>query len=576
MKITREMKASVPFRYANDVLQGRIVTGGRIRKAVERFFRWIESADEKGFYLDHAAGMKAIAFFPTFLNHTVGKFQGKPFHLAPFQQFTIYNVFGWKVKATGLRRVSRVYDRRAKKNGKTAEMAGVGLLGMSFDKEMSAQVYVGATKEAQAKLCWKQAKDFIESPVANPALRKMGFITRQNLIIFPRTSSEMRPLGGDSKTQDGINTHIGIIDEYHAHADNGVKENLESSTVLRAQPIIYHITTAGLNVYSVCKEFEDSLLPVLDGIEELDHLWIMIHEMDADDDWEDPANWIKANPLLGQGLEIDAIMKEFNECAIRPTKLREFKTKNLNMWVDQQEDWIRPEIWKRCLHSLSEAEVIEKFKTHGGYMGVDLASKMDIAPVVAVSNPDEFGDRYILPWFFVPKENIADRSKNDKVFYESWVQKGLMIATPGNVIDYDVIKAHIEKYFRGLGIVRVEFDPWNADQIMAQLETSGVTCGAVAQYTSVLSAPTKEFERLVYSGKLRHDGNPILAWMLAGCAIERDSNDNIRVHKGKSLKGSKRRIDGIPATINALAGSMTGPGETNESIYNDPNVDFVC
>jgi phage terminase large subunit-like protein len=96
MTITPEMLASEPFQYAQDVLDGKIITGKRIRQAVERFFKWIEEADTKGYYLDHAAGMSIIDFFPLCLNHTKGKMAGKPFNLAPFQQFTMYNVFAWK------------------------------------------------------------------------------------------------------------------------------------------------------------------------------------------------------------------------------------------------------------------------------------------------------------------------------------------------------------------------------------------------------------------------------------------------------------------------------------------------
>ena len=125
--------------------------------------------------------MKIINFFPTFLNHTIGKIAGQPFRLAPFQQFTMYNVFAWKRRSDGLRRIRTVYDKRAKKNGKTAEMAGLGLYCQSFDKEMGAQVYVGATKEEQARLCWQQASDFVNSPVSNPGLRQMGFFTQQRV-----------------------------------------------------------------------------------------------------------------------------------------------------------------------------------------------------------------------------------------------------------------------------------------------------------------------------------------------------------------------------------------------------------
>jgi phage terminase large subunit-like protein len=104
---------------------------------------------------------------------------------------------------------------------------------------------------------------FVESPVSNLLYAK--WFSMQRIIGFKKTNSKMRALGGDSKTQDGINCHVGIIDEYHAHKDDTVKENLESSTVQRTQALIYHITTAGANVQSACKRYEESVIEVLEG-----------------------------------------------------------------------------------------------------------------------------------------------------------------------------------------------------------------------------------------------------------------------------------------------------------------------
>lgn len=546
------MLESVPFQYANDVLEGRIVVGQKIRKAVERFYSWIETAEDDGYYLDHAKGMRIIKFFPAFLNHTKGKLAGKPFELAPFQQFTLYNLFGW-VDATGKRRINTVYDKRAKKNGKTAEMAGVAIYCASFDMEMGAEIYVGATKEDQARICWDQAKQFIESPVANPALRKMGFTVYQKEIKFSRTNAKIKPLGGDSKTQDGINAHLSIIDEYHAHRDDSVKENLESSSVNRLQPILYHITTAGVNLSGVCKLYEDSVIEVLEGRKKDDHLWIMIHDLDDESEWENPETWIKANPLLNQGLSIDNIMKEFTKAINQPSKIPNFKTKHMNMWVDAPQIWIPNEIWMK--NKVDELP-LEKFTKYGSIAGLDLSTTTDITCWVVLSEPDEEGVRYVKPFFFVPQDTVRLRSSEDRVPYDYWVKQGYMIATPGNVVDYDYILDTIMTYHSKLGVKRTEADSWNATHFAQQLQAQNIEISFFSQAIGVISFPTKQFEKLVYEGKIKHDGNPVLSWMLAGCVIYEDANGNKKVHKGQSNKNA-RRVDGIIATIMALGGSLT-------------------
>lgn len=552
------MRASPAFQYAEKVRTGEIKTGKKIQLAVERFYRFIEEADEKGYTIDHDLGMRAINFFPNFLNHTIGKMAGQPFVLAPFQAFTIYNIFGWVNKETGVRRFNTVYDKRAKKNGKTAEMAGVALYMMSFDMEMGAQVYVGATKEEQAKICWNQAKMFIDSPVANARLRNMGFVCYQKEIKFPRTQSVMMPLGGDSKTQDGINAHASIIDEYHAHRDDSVKENLESSSVSRKQPITYHITTAGVNMQSACKRYEDSVIEVLEGRNEDDHLWIMIHDLDEGDDWEDQENWFKANPLVGFGLDVDNIQKEYIKAKNQPSKIPNFKTKHLNMWVDAPTIWIPNEVWMK---NKVEEIPMEKFTQFGSYGALDLSSTIDLTCFVAVSEPDENMDRYIKPFFFCPKDTIEHRSKEDRVPYQYWVDMGLLIATPGNVVDYEYVKDTIRSNYKELNIKRIESDKWNCEQMAQELTEEGMDVSFFSQQIGVMSNPTKQFEKLTYEGKLKHDGNPILQWMLSGCVIYCDANENVKVHKGKSNTGGKR-IDGIVSIIMALGGSLSVEEDT--------------
>lgn len=571
------MEASIPFQYANDVRAGKIVTGKRIKQAVERFYNWIETADQDGFYIDHNKGMQIINFFPSFLNHTVGKLAGQPFVLAPFQQFTMYNLFGWIKNDTGKRRIKTVYDKRAKKNGKTAEMAGLALYCLSFDLEMAAQIYVGATKEEQARICWEQAKMYINSPVANPALRNMGFYCLQKIIGFKKTGAKMMPLGGDSKTQDGINCHLGIIDEYHAHPDDSVKENLESSTVQRSQPIIYQITTAGANIQSACKNYEDSVIEVLEG-RNVDHrLWIMIHDIDQEDlketeSWENKELWIKANPLLNNGLSLEGIEDEYTKAINQPSKIRNFKTKNLNMWVDQQFSWIYNEDWMK--NKVDEIPM-QKFTEFGSFGGLDLSKTIDLSAYVLISEPDENQDRYIKCWFFCPKDTIIKRSKEDRVPYQYWADNGWIIATPGNVIDYNIIQDVIKDTYHPHKVKRLEFDPYNATKLTQDLDEEGYNVSEFSQSIGTISAPTKEFEKLALSGHLKHDGNPVLAWMLASCVIYYDANDNMKVHKGRS-GANGRRVDGVIACINAIGGSMSAPEETNESIYNRDDTEFVC
>lgn len=569
MIITKEIESTVPFLYAKDVSSGKIITGKFIKLAIERFYSWVKNAEVKGYYLDHANGMHVIDFFEEFLVYTKHPDKtkiGKPFILSPFQQFALYNIFAWKHQDSNLRVINTVYDKRAKKNGKTAEMAGLGLYCMAFDDEPEAEVYIGATKEDQAKLCFNQAVNFINN---SKKLATIGFRTLQNKIIFKRNNSFMRPLGGDSKTQDGINSHLSIIDEYHAHKDDTVKENLESSAISRPQPLVYHITTAGFNLSSVCKLYEDSCKDVLLGLKEEDSTLIMIHDLDESDDWEDESVWPKANPNLNVSALLDRIRSEYTKAVNQPSKIPNFKTKHLNLWVDAPSIWIPNEIWMK---NKVDAIPLEKFQEFGSYRAIDLSTTTDITADIILSEPDEEDIRYIKPFFFCPADTITRRSKQDRVPYRYWKDQGFLIATPGNTVDYTYLKDNVFDTNHKYNVKRIELDQWNASQVANDLTEEGLDVSFFSQQISIISFPTKQFEKLVYEGKIKHDGNPVLTWMLSGCVIYQDANENIKVHKGQSHAGVKR-VDGIVATIMALGGSLSNNEETEESQYNDPDVE---
>lgn len=574
MTITPQMLSSVPFQYANDVLSGKIVAGKWIKLAAQRFFDWIETAEQDGYFLDHHQGMFAIAFFPKFLTHTKGPLAKLklPFTLSPYQQFTIYNIFAWINAETKLRRINFIYEAVARKNGKTTQLSGLGLYCQSLDGEEGPEIYVGATKEAQAKTLWEQAFSFVDKSLL---LRTLGFKNTQREIRFSHTSGVFRFLGGDSKTLDGLNPSVALIDEYHAHKDDSVREVLESAMGARDNPLVYIITTAGFNLKSACKLAEDSYKDILSGLNKDNHTLIMIHQMDENDDWEDESNWIKANPNMEYNTTLmDFMRREYIKAINQPSKIPNFKTKSLNMWVDGANVWIPSDIWKANDINFNQNKNLErqpvdmfKFLKFGSYAGLDLSTTTDITAFVVLSEPDDDGIRYLKPFLFCPEDSIEKRSKEDQVPYRYWKNAGHIIATPGNTVDYDIIEDYIRKYYPILNINRIEVDSWNSNSITNHLVEEGYEVSKFSQTITTYSHPTKVFEKLCYDGKIKHDGNPVMEWMLSGCVTIEDHNENIRISKGKSHANGKR-IDGIIAAIMALGGSLSPKEE--QSKYSKP------
>jgi phage terminase large subunit-like protein len=183
------------------------------------------------------------------------------------------------------------------------------------------------------------------------------------------------------------------------------------------------------------------------------------------------------------------------------------------------------------------------------WLGVDLSTTTDITAVVAlIADPDEPDEYDVLPLFFVPNERILLRARRDRVPYDLWRDQGHLIATEGDVVDYEVVREHIRELGEVLDIQEIAIDRWNSTGLQTQLTGDGFTVVQFGQGFASMSAPTKELERLLLLKALRHGGHPVLRWMADNVAVNQDPAGNIKPDKAKSTE----RIDGIVALVMAI------------------------
>jgi phage terminase large subunit-like protein len=471
-------------------------------------------------------------------------------------------LFGWKRKADGFRRFRTAFVFVPRKNGKTTLMAGLGLYLMVADGEPGAEIYSAATKRDQAKLSWIEA---VRMRSASAALRDLTqYWKSSDTLNVESTNSKFQPLGADGDTMDGLNVHGALIDEVHAHKTSEVVDVLQTATGSRRQPLQFEITTAGFDAQGIGHEHYDYCKKILDCVFEDDTWFTFIAEIDEGDDWQDERTWAKANPNLGISVKLDDLQRKAVEAKNRPAALNNFLCKHLNRWVQQEERWISIEAWDSCLAEF-DAESLAAQECYGG---LDLSSKIDVTAFVLVF-PQADGSYRQLSWFWIPEESMREREQRDRVPYGIWTATSWVVATPGNVIDYEYIKARIGELATKYNIRQVGFDPWSATQIAVQLGEQGLEMLEISQRFSTLSEPSKEFERLILSGQLQHVANPAMRWMVDCVSVVTDSNDNIRPAKPKRDKSAKR-IDGVAATINALFCAMRQGNE--KSIYEERGV----
>jgi phage terminase large subunit-like protein len=193
------------------------------------------------------------------------------------------------------------------------------------------------------------------------------------------------------------------------------------------------------------------------------------------------------------------------------------------------------------------------------FLGLDLSTTTDLSALVCLL-PE--GDGYqVKAEFWCPADHIAERSRRDRVPYALWVDQGYLHATPGNVIDYSAIEARLHQVMAEYEVVEIGVDPWNARQLVAKLQGDGLPAVEVPQTMANLTSASKALETLILSGKLHHDGHPILRWNVSNAVADVDGNGNTKASKKRSVE----RIDGVSALCTALARALVVTGSVYES-----------
>ena len=486
---------------------------------------------------DHDKAQRAEDFFPTFLRHWKGEWAGQPFELQPWQRKMVRDLFG-TVTDEGLRQYLTAYIEVPRKNGKSTWCAGLALFLLLADDEPGAEIYSCAADRDQAAIVFEDARQMVEQ---HPALSKRCEVYRRSIVV-PRTGSSYKVLSADAPTKHGKNAHAIIFDELHAQPNSELWDVMSTSTGSRRQPLLVAITTAGYDRESICYKQHEYAQRILAGDVKNPRFYPVIYGAETDEDWTDPAVWAAANPNYGVSVKAGYLEQKCAEAQDMPSSENAFRRLHLNQWTEQNVRWMNMDRWDACGGVVDFVELAGK----DCYGGLDLSTTTDITALALVF--PRSGGFSVALWAWIPEEKLRERSKRDKVDYREWVRRGYIETTPGNIIDYDRIRARINGLGKKFRIREIAIDRWNATQITTQLDGDGFTVFPFGQGYASMSAPMKELEKLVLGQQIRHGGNPVLRWMASNVAAQTDAAGNIKPAKDKSAD----RIDGIVATIMGL------------------------
>ncbi|MBP0725544.1 terminase large subunit [Bacillus sp. RG28] len=553
------------IEYCHDVLNGDVIACEKHKWSCLRFLNDIEREGTEDFpyIFDEEKALRFLNWMALF-KHTKGKLAGKRIEPEAIQIFIFSNIYGWIHKEKNLRRFKKSYWQVGRKNAKSQSLSCVGSYESSGIGEPMSEVYIGATKTEQAKIVWNETK----AQINGSKFLKDKFKIANGRITHYKSEGFIRALSKeDGQNGDGLNVQCGIIDEYHAHKTSEIYDVLISGSGARPQPLMMIITTAGFELnnpcYSVEYKYVSNILNPNNPIEN-DEYFIMVNELDKDDDIKDESVWEKANPILCSYEEGLAFLRGELKAALDvPEKMRNFLTKNMNIWVNQRENgYMNMEKWNLCADEFD----FERFNGCECVVGVDLSAKIDLTSISFIfKSNDEY---HVLSHSFMPEDTLEYKMKTDKVPYDLWVKQGWITTTPGAVVDYTFIKSYLEniKVKYNINITEVCADPWNATQFMQDLESEGYTVVEIRQGIQTLGSPTKDFREKVYLQRVKHNNNPVLTWAIGNAVTRQDPNENIMLDKSKASD----RIDPIASILNAHVRAMLNIN--TKSIYEDSSL----
>jgi len=597
--------------YARAVVNGEEVAGPHVRNACRRHFDDLDTGHERGLYFDDEAATRVFRFFEERLKLSEGQFEGRPFKLHPSQAFKLGSLFGW-MRADGSRRFRRAYIEEGKGNGKSPFAGGVGLYGLTADKEAGAQIYAAAAKKEQAGILFQDACKMVRAaPALNERLKFSGGMGREFNIAHHKSQSFFRPISKDSgKSGSGPRPHFALCDEVHEHPDRSTMEMLERGFKFRRQPLLLMITNSGSDRNSICWEEHEHAVKVAAGtltpdedftyvgevIDDTTFSWVCALDK-GDDPLEDPTCWKKANPLLGTILTEEYLAGVVNQARQMPGKLNGILRLHFCCWTDADKAWMPRETVESVMDDFDPVDMAEQ----PVYLGIDLSASRDMTVLAAVvptgtmAMEREDGSVVDLPTFdawveaWTPGDTLQARATADKAPYDVWVKDGWLNAPAGQRIRYDFVAARVQQLDDQYRIQGIAYDRYAYDKFREEVEALGITVPHVAhpQGGKVRAKPEPEkveaakaaglpppqglwmpgsvsaLEDMIIDGRIRLRRSPVLMTALMGATFDRDAQDNRWFVKTKASV----RIDAAVALAMAVGAAIDGPVDASKPTH---------
>jgi phage terminase large subunit-like protein len=584
-------------------LSGEIVAGPHVRNACRRHLDDLSEGEKRGIWFDEDAAARSIEFFETRLRLSEGQFEDIAFVSDPSQDFIIGSIFGWKRK-DGFRRFRRAYVEEGKGNGKSPLAGGIGLFGLTADREAGAEIYsAGATKD-QAGILFRDAVKMVrKSPELRKRISFSGGEGREYNMAYLAQGSFFRPVSRETKkTGSGPRPHMALCDEVHEHPDKGTIEQLERGFKFRRQPLLFMITNSGTDRNSIAWEEHTHAIRVAAGNRDAkdddpaylgevidDTTFSYVCALDpGDDPLTDPSCWPKANPLLGVTITEEYLAGVVKQAKDLPSKLNGILRLHFCVWTDAETAWMTRAVLEPCIADFDPAE------HHGKKIAqaLDLSQNRDITAKASAVITGSVGVEVIVGgqsqivakptldvWVecWTPGDTITSRAMRDKLPYEEWARDGFLHAPKGSTIRFDHVAQALADDSRDFEIGAIAYDRYAFRRFEEECNKLGLNLPFVehpqggvkkGKASEEMIRAAKDdgrdpeglwfpgslrlAEEAILEGRIRFKRNPVLISAAMSAVTDEDKWENRWLAKERSTN----KIDAIVAAVMAIGAAL--------------------
>ncbi len=529
-------------QYLNEIRQGKRIVSKRVRKQYEKLVNDIHNTAGE-YIFDKAKAERPIQFIERFCKHSKGEWAGQPVTLELFQKAYISALFGFVNKNTGYRKYRETLFYVSRKNGKSTLLSGIALYMLIADNEAGAEVYSVASKKDQARIIFDETNNMVkQSPDLLQTVRK-----RKSDLYFPLTFSKFQPLGKNSDTLDGLNSHLVIIDELHSIKDRNLYEVMKQSQSSRRQPLMIMITTAGTIRECIFDDIYKYACGVCDGTIEDERFLPVLYELDSKNEWSDPMSWEKANPGLNSIKKLDDLISKVERAKNSPRDLTGVLVKDFNVIQSVSTAWL-------SFDDINNEETfdINDLKYMYAIGGADLSITTDLTCATLLLM-DKNEKRYVHQMYWLPQDNFETRVHEEKIPYDKWLEAGQLRLCIGNSINYSDITSWFLEMVNKYEITPlwIYYDSYSAKYWVQEMEDNGFNMVRCIQGAKTLSLPMQMLGADLQAKKINYNNSSILKWCMTNTGIQEDRNGNIVPIKAQS---PKYRIDGLASLLDAYVG----------------------